>query len=133
MSPTRLHPDDLAALARLVADELADRVLAQFSGAVNGGRALTHSRLLTAAEVGELVGLNREAVYRKADELGAVRIGTGPKPRLRFDAERVAAALATCSASRESSQQNLPRRQRSRQRQSRNTSGAIPLLPVRGV
>ena len=41
--------------------------------------------LLTAAEVAASFGVDRSWVYAHAGELGVVRIGHGPRPRLRFD------------------------------------------------
>jgi hypothetical protein len=42
---------------------------------------------LNAAEVAELLRVTREWVYQHADELGAVRLGGGRRPRLRFRRE----------------------------------------------
>ena len=39
---------------------------------------------LDAQEVAQRLGVSREWVYEHADELGALRIGSGPRPRLRF-------------------------------------------------
>jgi hypothetical protein len=39
---------------------------------------------LDAQEVARQLGMTREWVYEHADELGATRLGTGPRPRLRF-------------------------------------------------
>lgn len=50
-------------------------------------------RLLSAAEVAERFGVARAWVYAHASELGAMRLGAGRKPRLRFDAEQAAARL----------------------------------------
>jgi hypothetical protein len=91
------------------------------------------ARLLTAAEVAELVGLSRDAVYRRANEFGAVRVGSGPKARLRFDPETVTAALGTCSTGRESEPPDRPPRQGSRPRLVTAGGQAFPLLPVRGL
>ena len=41
---------------------------------------------LDAAELAQQLGVTRTWVYQHADELGARRIGTGPRPRLRFPA-----------------------------------------------
>jgi hypothetical protein len=57
------------------------------------------SRLLTAAQVAQRFGVTRGWVYANADELGARRLGHGSKPRLRFDAEEVAAAMDCRDAS----------------------------------
>jgi hypothetical protein len=58
--------------------------------------------LLTAAEVADRFGLSASYVRRHADDLGAIRLGAGPKARLRFDPERVIAGLTgrdTCERS----------------------------------
>lgn len=132
MSPTRLHPDDLSALARLVADALAENVLAELAASLSDP-APARARLLTAAEVADRLGLSRGAVYRRAYEFGAVRIGTGPKARLRFDAEEVAAVLDAFTGSRESEAADPPPRQRSPARRPRIDGQPFPLLPVRGL
>lgn len=46
--------------------------------------------LLAAAQVAARLGVDRSWVYAHADELGAVRLGQGPRPRLRFDPAVVA-------------------------------------------
>lgn len=45
--------------------------------------------LLSAAQVAERWQIDREWVYAHADELGAMRLGSGPRPRLRFDPDRI--------------------------------------------
>lgn len=46
--------------------------------------------LLSAAQVARRLGVERSWVYEHADELGVVRLGEGPRPRLRFDPAAVA-------------------------------------------
>jgi hypothetical protein len=41
--------------------------------------------LISAAEVARRYGVRRRWVYENKDFLGAVELGTGPRPRLRFD------------------------------------------------
>jgi hypothetical protein len=50
-------------------------------------------RLLTPSEVADRFAVSRTWVYEHADELGATRLGDGPKARLRFDAKTVSAVL----------------------------------------
>jgi hypothetical protein len=57
--------------------------------------------LLSAAELASHLGVARSFVYDHADELGAVRLGEGAKPRLRFDLERAREAFA-CYGSKHS-------------------------------
>jgi excisionase family DNA binding protein len=49
------------------------------------------SPLLTIEEVSHLLGISRTTCYRLADagELRAIRLGSGPKPRLRFEVDAV--------------------------------------------
>jgi hypothetical protein len=51
------------------------------------------------------LGVSRAYVYEHADELGALRLGKGPKAPLRFDPVAVRAALS-CSGSERSQSQN---------------------------
>jgi hypothetical protein len=48
---------------------------------------------ITAEEVSCWWGVSRRWVYDHADELGARRMGSGPRPRLRFDPDEVAERL----------------------------------------
>jgi hypothetical protein len=50
--------------------------------------------LVDARVLAEQLGVARDWVYAHAEQLGGVRLGTGPRARLRFDAERARAALA---------------------------------------
>ena len=83
----RLHPDDLESIAR----RSAELVLA----ALDTASAARGAQLVDAAEVARRFGVDRGWVYAHADELGAVRLGTSRRPRLRFDPERVSAALTS--------------------------------------
>jgi hypothetical protein len=83
VSVERLHPADLERLAELIADRLAGRQLPAES-----------SRLVDAATLADLLGVTRATIYERADDLGAIRLGDGPRARLRFDAEQARAALS---------------------------------------
>lgn len=76
------------ALDRL-ADLLAERIAVRLSG-LTPGRV---EPLVDAAEIARLHGRTRSWVYEHAGELGAVRLGSGPRPRLGCSPARVAAAL----------------------------------------
>lgn len=58
-------------------------------------------RLVDAVTLAGALGVDRSYIYAHADELGAVRLGDGPKSRLRFDLEAARAAF-TCYASKRS-------------------------------
>jgi hypothetical protein len=110
---TRLHPADLEALAAIVADRLIEALGPQPAPA-----------LLTASHVAERLGVTPEYVRVRADELGAVRFGSGPKARLRFDPDKVARAMGV-----------LPQagaRDRSARKRRHREPGDVELLQIRG-
>jgi len=67
-----LDAQDIEAIARRVAELIADQV------------SPPAARLVDAAYVAQLLGVERDWVYAHADQLGGIRLG-GPKGRLRFD------------------------------------------------
>jgi hypothetical protein len=58
------------------------------------GEVVNDRRLVDAATLAGELGVDRSWVYSHRDELGAIRLGSGSKPRLRFDVQIVRAALA---------------------------------------
>jgi hypothetical protein len=112
-----LDGDQLAQLADLVADRLAQRL------ATNDSHAL-----VDASEIARRHGLTRSWCYDHAAELGAIRIGSGSRPRLRFNPELVERHLANAAGQTVAPVAATPRR-RTRQQESRTASGA-PLLHV---
>ena len=52
-------------------------------------------RLATAEEIAREFGVERDWVYANADTLGALRLGDGLKPRLRFDRSQARQVLAS--------------------------------------
>jgi hypothetical protein len=115
------------ALDRL-ADLLADRLAARLAD-----RASTQPEpLVDAAEIARLHGKTRSWVYEHAGELGAVRLGSGPRPRLGFSPARVAQLLGKVDASATATLPDPPRRRRRRQCAGRTETGA-PLLHVRSL
>lgn len=83
----RLAPESIEALAARLADLL---------GAPREARpaaAKGKKKMLSAAQVSELWGVSRRWVYDHAEALGALRLGSGPRPRLRFDPDGVAERL----------------------------------------
>jgi hypothetical protein len=82
------HVGALAALTareRLLVDAVAERVLELLH--VEPARALLSARALA-----DRLGVDRSYVYEHADVLGAIRLGDGPRARLRFDLETARAA-----------------------------------------
>ena len=60
-------------------------ILAQRVAAVLENReAIESPRFVTASELARILRVSRDFVYSHADRLGVIRLGTGPKARLRF-------------------------------------------------
>jgi hypothetical protein len=78
----RLDPESIEAIACRLAELLADRE----PGSPERG-------LISAEAVAERWGVSRRWVYEQAERLGVRRIGTGSRPRLRFDPDEVADQL----------------------------------------
>lgn len=75
-----LDADDIEAVAARVVELLRE-------GTAPG-------RYVDAATLASTLGVERDWVYARAAQLGAVRLGDGPKARLRFDLDQVRATLA---------------------------------------
>lgn len=125
-APVRAHTanleDDSLSLTAETIDAIANRVADLLEE-----RTLTAptTRLLTATELAQALGVTRGYVYDHAQTLGAIRTGTGTKPRLRFDPATVAAYLTRDRPGVE------PTPTTARRRSHKPTSTA-PLLPIRG-
>jgi hypothetical protein len=83
--------------------------------------------LLTAEQLARHLGLNRAWVYEHATELGAIQLGNGPRPRLRFDAQLAAQALQGRRRRNEPAAVEKPQPRPTRRRRPPTT---VPLLPV---
>jgi hypothetical protein len=75
-----LSPDDVEAVARRTVELLQ-------------GEHRTTFRLVDARELAVLLGVQPSFVYAHATELGAMRLGSGRKARMRFDVDRARQAL----------------------------------------
>lgn len=78
-----LAPESIEAVAQRVAELVG-------AAAESGAR---RRERITAEEVSRWWGVGRRWVYDHADELGARRLGSGRRPRLRFDPDEVAERL----------------------------------------
>jgi hypothetical protein len=113
----KLDPQIVDAIARRVVELLEKR-------------GLQRRELVDAAELARRLGIERSWVYAHAIELGAVKLGKGTKPRLRFDPEIAARVLQKVG---EGSAADPPTRSGERAVQPRGGGAStIPLLPVRG-
>ena len=84
----KLDPEAIEAIARRVVVLLEEK-------------GLRRRELVGAAELARRLGVDRSWVYSHAIELGVVKLGDGPRARLRFDpeiAERVLRKLGDQSA-----------------------------------
>jgi hypothetical protein len=126
--PVRLAAEDLELLADLVAERVLERM---------GSPASPVGELVDAAEIARRFGLTAATVRARADEFGVIRLGDGPRPRLRFDPDRVAAALGSDDRLHREKAPPAPdvpgeptiRRRRRRAR----TGTGVRLLPIRGA
>jgi hypothetical protein len=107
--------------APALVDAIAEGVAARLAHRESEG-----GQHVDAQTIADRFGVARSWVYEHADELGAVRLGRGPRARLRFDADQAAAALNARTAP-EPVPANLPQRRPPRKRQ--HASG-VPLLPI---
>jgi hypothetical protein len=117
------YDDD--ALDRL-ADLLAERLAVRLSGLAPA----RSEPLVDAAEIARLHGKTRSWVYEHAGELGAVRLGSGPRPRLAFSPTRVAERLEKVD---KPATAPLPEAPQPRRRRAGRTASGAPLLHVRSL
>jgi len=82
--------------------------------------------LLDASTLARRLGVSRDWVYEHANELGAITLGDGSRPRLRFDAEVAEEALRARTRGIPTAQPRTPGALRRRRREPRSA----PLLPV---
>jgi len=80
--------------------------------------------LVDAAALARALGVSRHTIYAHAAELGAVRVGGGKRPRLRFDVARARAAWSEREQDAPGESPKIARRR------PRAASTAAPLLPI---
>jgi len=115
----QLDPEQLATLADLVADRIAER------GAVA-------SALVGVKELAAYLRVDESWVYANAATLGARRLGSGPKARLRFSLAEADQRLSACCRSRKSKAVNRAPQAASHKRRRRASGTSAHLLPIRG-
>jgi hypothetical protein len=94
MSETAVLTARDAALVDAVAERVVELLIER------DGR-VSRSHLVTASKLADELGVARSFVYDHADELGAARLGDGPRPTLRFDLEQAREAFS-CSSDEKS-------------------------------
>jgi predicted DNA-binding transcriptional regulator AlpA len=80
----RLDPGLIDEIVGRLSDVVVERVVEAIRAEGIISQASAATTWLDAKEVAELLGVERDWVYEHAEELGASRLGTGPRPRLRF-------------------------------------------------
>jgi hypothetical protein len=113
----KLDPPTVEAIARRVV-EILER------------RGLQSRELVDAAELARRFGIERSWVYSHAIELGAVKLGSGPKPRLRFDPQIAARVLR--KAGEQTAADPPARSGKQADRPSACGGSEVRLLPIRG-
>lgn len=114
MSPgTRLDEASVEAVARRVVELLL-------------GEELPTGELVDAAEIARRFSISADYVYRNADQLGCIRLGTGSRPRLRFD-PAIARSRIEQEKVRDAEAKEHRRKPRSVRRAASND-----LLPIKG-
>lgn len=110
-------------------DRLADLLVARLAARLGGLMPEPAEPLVDAGEIARLFGMTRSWVYDHAGELGAVRLGSGPRPRLGFSLARVAAHFERAS---EPTPVTMPRPAQPRRPRADRTASGAKLLRVRG-
>ena len=119
-----LSPAEIEALAMRVADLVTARLLGKT--APDGGNYDA-----TADDIAGRHGVSASWVRANSAALGGVRIGTGPKPRHRFNVAVVEKRIAAMRS--DTKDQSSARREPKRNRRPATVSQSkVPLLPIRG-
>jgi hypothetical protein len=84
-------------------------------------------RLLTVAAVSQEFGVSTDWVYANAGRLGAIRLGSGPRARLRFDRATIADRIAKVG-SRAARDRSSPRGMRPRGAREGADGDLLPIL-----
>jgi hypothetical protein len=124
LEAARYDDDALDRLADLLAERLASRLRG-----LAPGRA---EPLVDAAEIARLHGKTRSWVYEHAGELGAVRLGSGRRPRLGFSPARVAEALQKVDEPDPMTLPQIAKPRRGRRPRTDRTPSGAELLRVGG-
>jgi hypothetical protein len=122
----------LAQIARCVAAierRMIDLEAALHSSPVEPAR----KSLVKTDELARMFGLHRNWIYQHKEDLGAIAIGDGPRPRLLFDPEVARQRLASCSlGSRTPGLENGSGKPKRRNARKASTGTNGHLLPIKG-
>jgi hypothetical protein len=112
-TPVKLDADDIEAVAARVVELLQEQA---------GGPG----RFVDAATLAQTLRVDRDWVYARARQLDAIRLGDGPKARLRFDVQRVRELLSARDGRRPRPAEPVAK-QRARPRKSTLPPGVKPV------
>jgi hypothetical protein len=113
-------------------DELVERIARRVVELLDERAGVQNVALVDAATLGRLLGVSRAMVYEHREELGAVMIGGGARPRLRFDVQTARQAwTARVEGERSQAADPDPPKRNPRRRRAAAQSDAR-LLPVLG-
>jgi hypothetical protein len=90
MPPMSDQPPDLVDASKRAAPpsgrDLVEAIAQRVVELLDGRSPAVGTPLLSALEVAQRFGVGRKWVYEHADDLGAIRLGTGRRARMRFNA-----------------------------------------------
>lgn len=109
-----------------IAIRVAELLVPQLAALLGERGAFPRDGLVDVDDVAAVLKMSRDWVYEHQAELGAVRLGAGARPPLRFDAARVREYMAAGRV--DVRDEASPRR-----RGPRRTSRGVELLPLRGA
>jgi hypothetical protein len=117
-----IAPESIERIAQRVVQLLRHEAPGELPDSVTAG-------LVDAARLARHLGMTRAWVYEHAHELGGIRVGNGPRARLRFDVATVTAALAAHGPANHRPAPEPTSTRRPRQHP-RTSQPSAPLLPV---
>jgi len=111
-------------------EQIAQRVAQLLREHHDTQAAPTTGQLLDATQLARHLGVTRTWVYEHAHQLGAIRLGTGTKARLRFDLHTATTALTRLHDQDPWPADTTSQSTRRRGRPRRRPPTTAPLLPV---
>lgn len=122
----RLHPDDLAKIALSVTEALIERSYDLGGRLERAPHPATFTA--TAEDIAQLCGVAAVWVRQHAAGLGGIRIGTGPRPRHRFNPATAVERMARMGGAPAQAAKPEPK-QRPRRRTKRG--GSVDLIAIK--
>jgi hypothetical protein len=115
-----------------IAPESIERIAQRVAQLLHHDRPapIASTHLVDANQLASHLGLTRAWVYEHAHELGAIRVGSGPRARLRFDLAAATAALTAPEPRSRQADRQSPATNRPQRHTRPNPRPDLPLLPV---